>query len=49
MDSQATIGNGDFKYKVVANWEQMPSGYSWPETAGVATDENDNVYVFNRG
>ena len=27
----------------------MPTDYSWPETAGVATDKKDNVYVFNRG
>ena len=49
MDSQVTIGDGNFKYKVLENWEQMPEGYSWPETAGVATDADDNVYVFNRG
>ena len=49
MDSQVTIGDGDFKYMVLENWERMPDGYSWRETAGVATDEKDNVYVFNRG
>ena len=49
MTDSATLGNGNFLYKVIENWEQIPNGYSWKETAGVITDENDNVYVFSRG
>ena len=49
MDSQVTIRHGDFRYNIVENLDKMPTDYSWPETAGVATDKKDNVYVFNRG
>ncbi len=30
-------------------WEKLPSGWSFVEVAGVATDSRDRVYVFNRG
>ena len=30
-------------------WHQLPSGWSWPEVAAVATDSRDRVFVFNRG
>ena len=29
-------------------WEQLPSGWSHGDVAGVATDSQDRVYVFNR-
>ena len=49
MSNSVQLGKGEFLYSVVENWEQMPAGYDWPETAGVSTDAEDNVYVFNRG
>jgi DNA-binding beta-propeller fold protein YncE len=30
------------------NWEQLPSGWTHGDVAGVATDSQDRVYVFNR-
>jgi NHL repeat len=30
-------------------WAKLPEGYEFPEVAGVAVDESDNLYVFNRG
>ena len=49
MANQTKSGGGNFVYEFVENWEKIPEGLSWRETAGVATDSNDNVYVFNRG
>ena len=49
MINPVQIGKGEFLYSVIENWEQLPSGYDWSETAGVSTDAEDNVYVFNRG
>ena len=49
MTSSSSVGSGDFRYEFIENWEKMPDGYSWPETASVITDREDNVYVFNRG
>ena len=49
MINPVQIGKGAFLYSVIENWEQLPSGYDWSETAGVSTDAEDNVYVFNRG
>jgi DNA-binding beta-propeller fold protein YncE len=44
----ATVGSGKFTYEVAEDWEQLPSGYSHRDVAGVAVDANDRVYVFNR-
>ena len=49
MINPVQLGKGEFLYSVIENWEQLPSGYDWSETAGVSTDAEDNVYVFNRG
>ena len=45
----ALLGKGNYEYLVVENWAHLPETYALKETAGVATDANDNVYVFNRG
>ncbi len=52
MDSQRItniLGGGEFLYEVDPAWPQMPEGWSFLEVAGVATDSQDRVYVFNRG
>ena len=49
MSQQVLIGGGDFVYKVIEKWESLPGGFYWRETAGVATDDQDNIYIFNRG
>lgn len=42
------VGQGDFQYDLVPGWEQLPAGWRHGDVAGVATDSNDRVYVFNR-
>ena len=42
------VGEGKLRYEVMAQWEQLPSGWSHGDVAGVATDSQDRVYVFNR-
>ena len=37
------------EYEVVEGWEKLPDGWSFVEVAGVATDSQDRVFVFNRG
>ena len=49
MVSAVKVGSGEFTYQVVEGWERLPEGYSWNEVAGVAVDEQDRVYAFNRG
>ena len=49
MVSTAKMGTGEFTYEAVAGWEKLPPGYSWTDAAAVATDSQDQVYVFNRG
>lgn len=44
-----TVGSGRFTYRALASWGQLPSGWSFVEVAGVATDSRGRVYVFNRG
>jgi sugar lactone lactonase YvrE len=43
------VGQGDFRYQVADGWEQLPEGWRHGDVAGVATDSQDRVYVFNRG
>ena len=49
MGDNSIVGSGAFKFKVVASWEKLPDGFSWKETAAVIADNNDDIYVFNRG
>ena len=37
------------KYRPVENWGHLPDGWSFVEATSVAVDQNDNVWVFNRG
>jgi sugar lactone lactonase YvrE len=36
------------RYEVVANWEQLPAGYTHLDVVGVAVDSRDRVFVFTR-
>ncbi|MEZ5361963.1 MAG: peptidyl-alpha-hydroxyglycine alpha-amidating lyase family protein [Bryobacterales bacterium] len=36
-------------HKLVKDWAQLPRGWNFGETASVAVDAQDNVWVFNRG
>ncbi len=36
-------------HQLVADWAQLPKGWNFGETSGVATDSRDNVWVFTRG
>ncbi|MEZ5400729.1 MAG: peptidyl-alpha-hydroxyglycine alpha-amidating lyase family protein [Bryobacteraceae bacterium] len=36
-------------HKLVADWAQLPAGWNFGETSGVAVDKDDHVWVFNRG
>src|SRR2546423_11850716 len=44
-----SVGSGDYRYEVNADWAKLPDGWSFKEVGGVGVDSNDNVYVFNRG
>jgi sugar lactone lactonase YvrE len=41
-------GQGEFRYELHEDWEQLPEGWRHGDVAGVATDADDRVYVFNR-
>lgn len=45
----APVGQGDFVYQPLAQWEKLPEGMSFYEAVSVACDSQDRVYVFNRG
>jgi DNA-binding beta-propeller fold protein YncE len=42
------LGQGEHRYELVENWEQLPEGFRHGDVAGVSTDSQDRVYVFNR-
>jgi DNA-binding beta-propeller fold protein YncE len=37
------------RFEVCEGWGQLPTGWRFVEVAGVATDTQDRVFVFNRG
>ena len=39
---------GDRKYALDVDWGKLPDGYEYNQVAGVAVDDEDNVYAFNR-
>jgi sugar lactone lactonase YvrE len=43
------LGQGEYRYELVEDWEQLPAGFTHGDVAGVSTDSQDRVYVFNRG
>src|ERR1700751_2942723 len=43
------VGTGRFHYQAVPDWARLPRGWRFVEVAGVATDSQDRVFVFNRG
>ena len=43
------LGKGEYRYRVVENWGELPPGYTYGDTASVCVDSQDNVYVFTRG
>ena len=43
------VGEGDFRYEQLDDWAKLPSGWSFNEVGAVGVDQQDNVYVFNRG
>jgi DNA-binding beta-propeller fold protein YncE len=42
------MGDGDFVYEALDQWEQMPDGIRMIETPGVAVDSQDRVYALTR-
>ena len=47
--SDVILGEGKFTYSVFQNWGRLPDGWALKEVAAVAVNQNDDVYVFNRG
>ena len=42
------INIGPYQYIADDNWATGPDNFTWGETASVATDSQDNVYVYSR-
>ena len=43
------LGTGKYKYEPVPNWAKLPSDLLLGDVAGIAVDDRDRVYLFNRG
>src|SRR5438034_11241256 len=43
------MAGAEVRYEALTSWEKLPPGWSFVEVAGVATDSQDRVFVFNRG
>ena len=40
--------NGDFAFRIDANWAKLPDGWNFFEVVDIAVDSIDNVYIFSR-
>ncbi|WP_306228314.1 peptidyl-alpha-hydroxyglycine alpha-amidating lyase family protein [Bosea beijingensis] len=45
----AVLGDGAFQFEPLDGWAKPPADIVLGEVAGIAIDERDRVYVFNRG
>ena len=45
----ATSGDNAYVYEEMADWAQLPDGWTFREVVDVAVDAQDRVYVFTRG
>jgi DNA-binding beta-propeller fold protein YncE len=43
------LGAGQYRYRVVEGFGELPSGMTYGDAAAVCVDSKDNVYVFTRG
>lgn len=41
-------GSGDFQFDVIERWGDLPDGWTLADTAGVAVDSVDNLYILHR-
>jgi hypothetical protein len=48
-ESSPVLGQGDWEYRPVPNWAQIPADIDFVEAIGVAVGNNERVFVFNRG
>ncbi|HAA68833.1 MAG: hypothetical protein CMJ70_00510 [Planctomycetaceae bacterium] len=42
------VGQGEFQYKVIADWAQLPAGWTFGWIPAVAVDSQNRVYVYSR-
>lgn len=43
------VGEGEYRYRCVHNWPQLPDKYTWQTTHNVAVDKSGNLYVIHEG
>lgn len=43
------LGSGDYAFRPQDQWAKLPDGWQLGDVAGIAVDEKDRVYLFNRG
>jgi DNA-binding beta-propeller fold protein YncE len=49
LAARAQSGWPRLSYEVDRNWPQLPAGWTFEETPGVAVDAREHVFVFHRG
>jgi len=47
--NETIVGEGEFQYRAVHNFPQLPDKYSWQTTHNVALDSAGNLYVIHEG
>jgi hypothetical protein len=48
-DSEPIVGSGDYRYKVLHDWPQLPDRFTWQTTHNVAVDKSGCLYVIHEG
>lgn len=46
---EVIVGSGEYQYRAIHHWAQLPSRFHWQTTHNVAVDSNGHVYVIHEG
>ncbi|MSQ09907.1 MAG: hypothetical protein EXR52_02745 [Dehalococcoidia bacterium] len=49
MPAVPSLTSAAISFEPLDGWAKLPEGWSFMEVGGIAVDEHDNAYVFNRG
>ncbi|MGE0757981.1 MAG: hypothetical protein AB7O38_13215, partial [Pirellulaceae bacterium] len=48
-EKEIILGEGDYRYRVIHDWPELPSQFTWQTTHNVAVDSQGFLYVIHEG
>ena len=47
-DKALRVSYGEYTYESVPEWAPLPKGWEWNHVVGVAVDNEDRIFAYNR-